>query len=64
MRTDHQKLNATHESGMKDEAKDIENDRQLEAPSRQGHESKKSGQGHVLRRDGDGRAKGSSGDNS
>lgn len=54
MRPDHQKLNATQQSGMKDEAKDLENDRQPEAASKQGHESKKSGQGHVLRRDGDG----------
>ena len=53
MRPDRQELNATQQSGMKDEAKDIENDRQPEAASKQGHEEKKAGQGHVRRRDGD-----------
>jgi hypothetical protein len=53
MRPDRQKLDATQHAGMKDEAKDLENDRQPQAASKQGHESKKAGQGHVLRRDGD-----------
>ena len=52
MRPDKQKLEATQHSGMKDEAKDLENDRQPRAASKQGHEEDKSGQGRVLRRDG------------
>lgn len=52
MRPDKQKLHATQESGMKDEQKDIANDRQPEALSKRGHETEKSGQGHVRRRDG------------
>lgn len=52
MRPDQQKLDATQHSGMKDEAKDLADDRQPEAASKQGHEREKSGQGHVLRRDG------------
>lgn len=52
MRPDQQKLRATQESGMKDEAKDLENNRQLKAASKQGHQSEKSGQGHVRRKDG------------
>lgn len=61
MRPDHQKLNATHEEGAKDEAKDLENRRQPKAASRQGHEPEKSGQGHVRRHDGDSDRKGSQG---
>ena len=52
MRADQQKLRATQKSGMKDEAKDLENDRQLKAKSKQGHEREKSGQGLVRRKDG------------
>ena len=52
MRPDRQKLDATQHSGMKDEAKDIANDRQPRAPSKQGHEPERDGQGNVLRRDG------------
>jgi hypothetical protein len=51
MHPDQQKLKATQKSGMKDEAKDLEDRRQLHADSKQGHESKKSGQGHVRRKD-------------
>jgi len=59
MRPDEQKLRATQKSGMKDEAKDLENNRQLKAASKQGHESQKSGQGHVRRQDGSRDEKGS-----
>ena len=52
MRPDKQKLDATQHSGMKDEAKDLANDRQPTAASKQGHEPERSGQGHVRRRDG------------
>ena len=52
MRPDKQKLEATQHSGMKDEAKDLDNDRQPRAASRQGHEREESGQGQVRRRDG------------
>lgn len=52
MRPDQQKLRATQKSGMKDEAKDLSNNRQLKAASKQGHETKHSGQGHVRRKDG------------
>lgn len=52
MRPDQQKLRATQESGMKDEARDLGNNRQLKAASKQGHQSEKSGQGHVRRKDG------------
>jgi hypothetical protein len=52
MRADQQKLRATQKSGIKDEAKDLENDRQLKAKSKQGHEREKSGQGVVRRNDG------------
>ena len=58
MRPDKQTLEATQHSGMKDEAKDLENDRQPRAASKQGHEPGKSGQGHVRRRDGDSDEKG------
>ena len=43
---------------MKDEAKDLDADRQPRAASKQGHEPEKSGQGHVRRRDGDSDEKG------
>lgn len=59
MRPDEQKLRATQKSGMKDEAKDLESNRQLKAASKQGHEPKKSGQGHVRRQDGSRDEKGS-----
>lgn len=52
MRPDQQKLRATQKSGIKDEAKDLQNNRQLKAASKQGHEPEKSGQGHVRRQDG------------
>ena len=52
MRPDKQTLEATQHAGMKDEAKDIANDRQPRAPSKQGHEPERDGQGNVLRRDG------------
>ena len=52
MRPDKQKLEATQHSGMKDEAGDLDNDRQPRAASRQGHEAEQAGQGRVLRRDG------------
>lgn len=52
MRPDQQKLRATQKSGIKDEAKDLQNNRQLNAASKQGHQSEKSGQGHVRRQDG------------
>ena len=52
MRPDKQKLDATQHSGMKDEAKDLANDRQPRAASKEGHQAGKSGQGHVRRRDG------------
>ena len=52
MRPDKQKLDATQHSGKKDEAKDLADDRQPRAASKQGHASEKSGQGHVRRRDG------------
>jgi hypothetical protein len=51
MRPDQQKLRATQKSGIKDEAKDLENNRQLKAASKRGHETEKSGQGHVRRQD-------------
>lgn len=53
MRPDHQKLDATHEEGAKDQAGDLENRHQPRAASKQGHEREKSGRGHALRRDGD-----------
>jgi hypothetical protein len=59
MRSDQQKLRATQKSGIKDEAKHLENDRQLKATSKQGHQSEKSGQGHVRRQDGSRDEKGS-----
>lgn len=52
MRPDQQKLRATQKSGIKDEAKDLQGNRQLKAASKQGHQSEKSGQGHVRRQDG------------
>ena len=52
MRPDKQTLEATQHAGMKDEAKDLDGDRQPRAASKQGHEEDKSGQGRVLRRDG------------
>lgn len=58
MRPDKQKLHATQHSGMKDEAKDLEGDRQPRAASKQGHERDKAGQGHVRRRDGSSEEKG------
>ena len=58
MRPDKQKLDATQHSGMKDAAKDLANDRQPRAASRQGHEAEQAGQGHVRRRDGDSDEKG------
>lgn len=53
MRPDHQKLNAQHKEGMKNDAKDIENRRQPQAASKQGYQEQGSGQGVVRRRDGD-----------
>jgi hypothetical protein len=53
MRPDQQKLNAQHKEGMKNDAKDIESQRQLKAASKQGHHEQSSGQGLVRRRDGD-----------
>lgn len=52
MRPDQQKLRATQKSGRKDEAKDLENDRQLKAPSKQGHGSARNEAGDVRRQDG------------
>jgi hypothetical protein len=53
MRTDHQKLNAQHKEGAKDQPKDIENRRQPQAASKQGFHGQETGQGLVRRRDGD-----------
>lgn len=53
MRPDHQKLNAQHKEGMKNDAKDIESRRQPEAASKQGYHKEASGQGLVRRHDGD-----------
>jgi len=53
MRPDHQKLNAQHKEGAKDQPKDIENRRQPQAASKQGYHAEQSGQGLVRRRDGD-----------
>lgn len=52
MRPDQQKLRATQKSGTKDEARGLEDNRQLKAASKQGHESDRSGQGHVRRQEG------------
>jgi len=54
MRPDQQKLHAQHKEGLKNEAKDIENRRQPQAASKQGHRDDGSGQGLVRRRDGEG----------
>ena len=53
MRPDQQKLHAQHKEGMKNEAKDIENRRQPQAASKQGHQDQGSGQGVVRRHDGE-----------
>ena len=58
MRPDHQKLKATRKEGAKAERKDLENRRQPQSLSKQGHEQHESGQGHVRRRDGSGDDKG------
>lgn len=52
MRPDKQKLDATQHSGRKDEAKDLDNDRQPRAASKQGHGRDQADEGHVRRRDG------------
>lgn len=51
MRPDKQKLRATQKEGAKDEQKDLENRRQPQAQSKQGHHDKEAGQGLVRRRD-------------
>lgn len=53
MRPDRQKLDARHKEGLKNDAKDIENQRQPKAASKQGYHEQGSGQGLVRRRDGD-----------
>lgn len=53
MRPDHQKLNAQHKEGLKNDAKDIESRRQPQAASKQGYHEQGSGQGLVRRHDGD-----------
>jgi len=53
MRPDHQKLNAQHKEGLKNDAKDIEGRRQPQAASKQGYHAEGSGQGVVRRKDGD-----------
>lgn len=50
MRPDRQKLQATQKEGGKREQKDLENRRQPQSASKQGHARKESGQGQVRRR--------------
>lgn len=54
MRPDKPKLRATQKEGAKDARKDLENRRQPQAASKQGHARKESGQGSVRRRDSEG----------
>lgn len=53
MRPDHQKLNAQHKEGLKNDAKDIQDRHQPQAASKRGYHAEESGKGLVRRRDGD-----------
>lgn len=53
MRSDKPKAQATQKEGGKRERKDLENRRQPQADSRQGHEKRESGEALVRRRTGD-----------
>ena len=53
MRPDKPKQRATHQSGRKDEAKDIARDGQLHAPSKRGHSGKDDNDPADARRVGD-----------